>query len=122
MSDHIPEAEVIATGIKKGVKESRLRLTDRRVVFIALFVVAFCLLTTLWQQRQTDQVKQAQHAAKIACQQTNVANAKFNAVLNQLFRNASNSTALTPAQKAQAKAVYSTLHLAIVDCSKLAGQ
>lgn len=52
------------------------------------------------------------------CKSTNAANAKFNGVLDQLSKNAQNTTGITPAQKIQAIQTYASLHLPIIACPR----
>lgn len=132
---HDEASEIIADGLERGVQRSKIRLNDRRMTVLFLFLIAigaFFLTRTTEQQTQIkhSQVKieqqqvalqKAQEAAKANCTQTNTTNAKFNAVVDQLAANAKNSTGINAAQKQQALAIYASLHLAITDCSHLAG-
>lgn len=129
-SETLDPSEQIAKGVSKGVKESKLKLTDRRMIAIYVVLAVFVILSTIWQQSQTNQVKDVQrqlqdfqHRAQAAvvanCETNNTGNQKFNTALDQLAMNAQNATSLTPEQKAAAVAVYARLHLAITDCSKL---
>lgn len=124
-------ADGVQQGIDSGVRTSRIRLNDRRAIFIYLFLVLFVVLTTLWQQQQTRRVEDALQASRDAqaqsqaaiinnCNVNNNGNAHFNSALDQLTKNAVNSTALTTAQKDQALKAYADLHLPIADCSQLA--
>lgn len=117
-------AHEIATGIEEGVKHSRVRLNDRRLLLIFLFVVIIGVYFFWRLDQQTNKINTNQHNLQTAvynnCTVTDQGNAKVNVVLKQLAANAQNSTALTPAQKQEAIATYVGLNLPIVDCSKLA--
>lgn len=119
-------SEVIAAGITKGVARSRISLADKRLLIIYMLMTVFVVLSLAWENHQTSQLKAAQaklvaaqHAAVVVCQQQNAGNTKFNALLDQLAKNATNSTGITAAQKAEALADYAQAHLPVVDCSHL---
>lgn len=129
-------ADGVAEGVERGVARSKIRLNDRRLLVMFLLLALFVILTSIWQNNQTNKVRQTQtqlqkteqqlqqqqQAAKTACLQTNATNTKFNAFIDQAIQNANNTTGLTPAQKQATIQKYLPLHAAIVDCSKLAGQ
>lgn len=137
MQDSHDQSTQISEGIAEGVRKSKIRLTDRRMIVIYLVLVVFVILSTLWQQSQTNKVKnsqdqiqqlqrqlqdfqvRAQQAAVANCEATNTGNRTFNTTLTQLAMNAQNATSLTAEQKAAAVETYGRLHLTITDCSKL---
>lgn len=140
-------SDQIAAGVQHGIENSAgkvaIRVRDRRLLIMFVFVITFIVLSLLWQEHTTSDTRAAQHKLSIAqdqiakqqtqiiaaqraaftvCQATNTGNEKFNTVLDQLATNVNNSTALTAPQKQEALATYASLHLVITDCSHLAGQ
>lgn len=102
----------------KAVKHA----TDLRMLatFVVVIVAMVAMLTALQVQttntRRTDQRFERSIVAN--CQSINKANMTFNAELDQLARNAQNSTGITAAQKAQALTTYRELHLPISVCPR----
>lgn len=87
-------------------------------LFVAAAVVGMYSGLSL-QQRSAHRSEQRFEREIIAnCVQVNKANTAFNGVLDQQIRNVKNSTAITPAQRAQAIAVYGQLHLPISVCPR----
>ena len=139
-TDHEADSAAIAEGIKNGVKESKLRLTDRRLLI--LFVLgAVAVAFFAWRADSTsNDAKRAAHAAVVAqqvaaaaqaktiaaaianCQVINAGNMKVNAILHQLAINASNTSGLTPSAKAAALATYSQLQLPLGNCAAFASK
>lgn len=123
MSEDPVSTETIATGVSRGLRRSRVRLNDRRLLVIYLLMAAYVVFFTYRSNQQTNQIREhntrSVNAAVALCEQTNAGNMKINLILIQLATNAQNTKGLTAAQKAQAAAIYSSIVLTITDCSKL---
>jgi len=96
----------------------RSRASRGLIIFVYTTTCMVLMFTVLSLQQQREDRRNVKFERQIAenCLLTNDSNRKFNAVLDQLTKNAQRSTSLKPAQKTQAVEVYSKLHLRINTC------
>ena len=62
-------ASEIAEGVETGIKRSRIRMSDKRLILIFVFVVLVSLGLSLWTNHTTSSVKRGQHKLAVAEQQ-----------------------------------------------------
>jgi hypothetical protein len=113
-------SDTIAAGISQGVKESRLKLTDNRMLVLYAIIVAFVAVSTIWQNNQTDKLRHTQRANYALCLSLKQGHQSFNALLDQAARNITANKAYTAEQKAQAVKFYEAAHLPVLVCTGLA--
>lgn len=87
-------------------------------VFVAAAVVGMYYGLTLQQRSAHHSEVKFEREYVAICQATNTSNAKFNGVLDQLSKNAQNTTGITAEQKIQAIQTYASLHLPISACPR----
>lgn len=146
-----PDPDALAEGVAKGVETGIIRargrwrrwFTDKRLLILYLVGILILAVWVFYVNVQARDVRNAQHDIKQSeqqiqqsqgqieaaqkaiqsnCEVQNKSSMTFNAFIDQAIQNASNTTGLTPEQKQAAINKYAPLHLAILDCSHLAGQ
>lgn len=108
------------TGLTGAAGKGTVKATDRRMLFILLFVVAamtvmfFALQSVINRTQSRERTFERQIV--LNCQLIGDGNQKVNDVLDQLAAAASSDKGQTPAQRAEAVKGYQALHLPTPTC------
>lgn len=103
----------VAAVVGRALADNRLRLTDRRLVVMFLFVT-FAAGLWFWVDNRADERFRQQIIG--TCVATNEGNMKVNELLATLRANALTNPARTPEDKARVAETYEGLKLPVVNC------
>jgi predicted negative regulator of RcsB-dependent stress response len=102
------------------VERHWIKLNDRRLLIIYLLITAVLVAVIYWVQHKANEFKDSEHQfdRQIVhnCQQNNKGFQHFNATLDQLIEDTSQTAGLDEAQKAKSIKVFNDLKLPISPC------
>lgn len=117
--DDITEAIAAALG------ERKVRLSDRRLLLIYLFVVLLIVITTSYlghNQRQANlDRREFEYAASKNCLANRQNTVNFNAFIDKLIASYRQSKLLTPQEKEERSRLFTGAKLEVPDCPPFSG-